>query len=180
MCSHAEVIATARRMHGLGLVTGTFGNVSCRLGDAILITPSGLGYEAMTPEDLVRLGMPGDVLGGVRAPSSEFRLHVAIYECVEAADAIVHTHSVSAVRFAESEAVLPAHDENTLRGPIPVSPFAPPGTQELADRAAALLVKRGSNAVILQDHGVVGVGSNLEEALAVCRAVERAATRALA
>jgi len=180
MCSHAEVIATARRMHGLGLVTGTFGNVSCRLGDAMLITPSGLDYETMTPEDLVLLGMPGEVLDGIRAPSSEFRLHVAIYERVGGADAIVHTHSVSAVRFAESGTVLSTPDESALRGPIPVSPFAPPGTQELADRAATLLVERGSNAVILQDHGVVGVGSNPEEALFVCRAVERAATRALA
>jgi len=180
MCSRAEVIATARRMHGLGLVTGTFGNVSCRLGDAILITPSGLDYGVTTPGDLVLLSLPGDVLDGVRAPSSEFRLHVAIYGRVEGADAIVHTHSVNAVRFAESEAMLPAHDESTLRSPIPVSPFAPPGTQELADRAAALLVERRSNAVILRDHGVVGVGSSPEEALAVCRAVECAATRALA
>jgi L-fuculose-phosphate aldolase len=179
MCSRDEVIGTARRMLALGLVTGTFGNVSCRLDGGILITPSGMPYGRMRPSDLVRLDASGAVVEGLRAPSSEYRLHVAIYARLAKVRAIVHTHSPCAVRFASRSGELRCRERDGLRGPVPVAPFRPAGTQDLADRAAEILMARGAEAIILEDHGVVGVGADLESALAVCRAVESAAERAL-
>lgn len=175
MCSRDDVIVTARRMAALGLVTGTLGNVSCRLGDRILITPSGLDYAAMCPEDLVLLDFAGHVIEGDRPPSSEFRLHVAIYKGLSDVRAIVHTHSPEAVTAGDLKDELPVADSTVLRASVRVAPYRLPGTQELADRAVDLLVEHEANAVILESHGVVGVGRDLDEALEVCRDVERLA-----
>jgi L-fuculose-phosphate aldolase len=175
MCSRDDVIATARRMAALGLVIGTFGNVSCRLDERILMTPSGLDYEAMRPEDLVLLTLTGDIIERDRVPSSEHRLHVAIYARLPEVRAIVHTHSPWAVAAAEGRHELLIGDSTVRLGPVPVAPYQPPGTQELADRAVDLLVGRNTNTVILDHHGVVGVGRDLDEALEVCRDVERLA-----
>jgi L-fuculose-phosphate aldolase len=174
-CSRDEVIATAQRMSALGLVAGTFGNVSCRLGERVLITPAGMGYALMRPEDLVLLEPSGTVVEGTRPPSSEHRLHLAIYRRFPDARAIVHTHSRRAVAFAESATELAPVGPTKLRGAVPVAPHRPPGTQELADTAARLLFERGANAVILRGHGVVSVGRDLREALEICVDVERLA-----
>jgi L-fuculose-phosphate aldolase len=174
---HDDLIGAAREMLRLGLVTGTFGNVSARSDLGILITPSGFDYGRMRPADLVLLDPRGEVLRGERAPSSEFRLHVAIYRRLPAVEAIVHTHSRSAVALGRTASRLSG---GALVGPVPVAPFRLAGSQELADRAADLLVSEEARAIILQDHGVVGVGRAIFEALEVCVAVERAAERALA
>jgi L-fuculose-phosphate aldolase len=166
-------------MLSLGLVTGTFGNVSRREGEGILITPSGLDYETMTVDDLVLLDAAGVVIEGHRSPSSEFRLHVEIYRRLPTAFAIVHTHSAHAVALAERASELAPSADDVLKERVPVAPFRAPGTQELADGAARLMAERGARAVILQGHGVVGVGRNLAEALQVCRDVEAAAARPL-
>jgi len=179
MCSADELIGVALRMLELELVTGSFGNVSCRRDDRILITPSGLDYRSMQPEDLVSLDAFGEVIEGRLMPSSEFRLHIAVYTQIPEVQAIVHTHSPCAVRCAETVSEISLLEEVSAGPPVPVSPFALAGSHELADRAAGLLVERRTKAVILQGHGVVGVGQDLEEALAVCLAVERAAARAL-
>ena len=175
MCSRDDVIAIARRMAALGLVTGTLGNVSCRLGERILITPSGLDYEAMRPEDVVLLDLSGGVVEGDCLPSSEVRLHLAVYARIPDACAIVHTHSPQAVRAGDVKDELPAGESAVLRATVPVAPYQPPGTQELADRAVDLMADRNANAVILGRHGVVGVGRDLDEAFEVCRDVERLA-----
>ena len=177
MSSRDEVISIARRMLSLGLVSGTFGNVSMRLGDRILITSSGLDYEAMRPEDLVLLDPSGEVIEGDRPPSSEFRLHLEVYRRLPDVHAIVHTHSRCAVACGDSTDELVPLNERALRRRVPVAPFHPPGTQDLADGAADLLVERTANAVILRGHGVVGVGRDLDEALNVCCSVERMTKR---
>lgn len=175
MCSRNDVIVTARRMAALGLVTGTLGNVSCRVGSRILITPAGLDYATMCPEDLVLLDLSGHVVEGDRPPSSEVRLHLAIYKDLSDVRAIVHTHSPQAVTAGDVKDELPAADSAVLRASVHVTPYRPPGTQELADWAVDLLVEHEANAVILERHGVVGVGRDLDEALEVCRDVERLA-----
>ncbi len=175
MYSRDDVIVAARRMVALGLVTGTLGNVSCRLGGRILITPSGLEYATMCPEDLVLLDVSGHVVEGDRPPSSEVRLHLAIYKVLSDVRAIVHTHSPQAVMAGDVKDELPIADSTVLRASVCVAPYRPPGTQELADLAVDLLVEHEANAVILERHGVVGVGRDLDEALEVCRDVEQLA-----
>ena len=179
-CTPDAIISTARRMAKLGLVIGSFGNVSCRQQDRILITPTSLDYFQTETTDLVTLDLAGDKLAGDRDPSSEYRLHVAIYQTRGDAKTIVHTHSTHALALSMSASTreLPALTEEMevlVRGPVPIAPYVPAGTQELADRAADVLSGIPSRALILARHGVVGFGEILEEALLICQLVEKAA-----
>jgi len=179
-CTSEKLIATARRMAELGLVIGSFGNVSCRQDEIILITPTSLDYFQMKPEDLVTLDLFGKKLAGDREPSSEFRLHVAIYAARDDAQAIVHTHSTHALALSMSTSTneLPALTEEMevlVKGPVPIASYAPAGKQQLADQAAQILFKTPGKGLILARHGVVGLGNTLEEALLACQLVEKAA-----
>ena len=181
MCCSAEaIISTARRMAELGLVIGSFGNVSCLRQDRILITPTGLDYFRTQPDDLVALDLAGNKQAGEREPSSEYRLHVAIYAARDDAKAIVHTHSTHALALSMMPSVgdLPTLTEEVevlVKGPVPIASYVPAGTQELADRAAEILGAIPGRALILARHGVVGLGESVEEALLVCELVEKAA-----
>lgn len=177
-CTSEKLIATARRMAELGLVIGAFGNASCRENDRILITPTSLDYFRMKPEDLVTLDLFGKKLAGDREPSSEFRLHVAIYAARDDAQAIVHTHSTHALALsmvADELPMLTEEMEVLVKGVAPIALYVPAGTQQLADQAAQILSKTPSKGLILARHGVVGLGNTLEEALLVCQLVEKAA-----
>lgn len=180
MLLRSDLIRTARRMLTLGLATGSFGNVSCLQENGILITPSGLAYDKMQPEDLVLLDHTGVAVEGDRLPSSEYRLHVEIYSRIPSALAIVHTHSACAVKCAESMTEVSLLGDGALPLRVPVAPFMPAGSQALAEQAAHLLADQMARAVILQGHGVVGIGADLADALAVCRAVECVAVIACA
>jgi len=164
-------------MTELGLVVGSFGNVSCRLnGNKMLITPTGLDYFAMEPEDIVTLDLDGKELAGRRGPSSEFRLHLVLYSARSDAQAIVHTHSVHALALSMITTELPTLTEEMeygVGGPVPVAPYAPAGSQELAVQAAQILAGTKSKGLILARHGVVSLGENLSEALLVCHLIER-------
>jgi L-fuculose-phosphate aldolase len=96
----AEVVAAGREMLRLGLVSGTSGNVSARDGDRVLITPSALPYEEMEEDDVVTLSLDGAVLEGTRGPSSERRVHLAVYAARPDAGALVHSHSVHATAWS--------------------------------------------------------------------------------
>jgi len=160
-------VATAKEMLRLGLVTGTAGNVSARDGELILITPSALPYEEMTVEDLVALGSDGAVAAGAREPSSEWRVHVAVYAARPDAAALVHTHSEHATAWSESGEPL---------GASRTAPFAPSGSDEIAVATVAAIGDR--DAALLGHHGVLALGATPAAALEVCAAVERAAQRA--
>lgn len=178
MCSPEEIITTARRMAELGLVLRSYGNVSCRQDERLLITPTGLDYFLMEPEDIVVLDLTGKKLLGRREPSSEFRLHLAIYRARGDARAIVHAHGVHALALSLITSELPSlteEMEHGLGGPVQVAPYAKAGSQGLADQAAELLRKTGSKALILARHGLIGLGESLEEALFICQLVERSA-----
>jgi L-fuculose-phosphate aldolase len=151
----------------LGLVTGTAGNVSARAGELILITPSALPYEEMTFDDLVTLGPDGAVVAGDCQPSSEWRVHVAVYVARPDARALVHTHSEHATAWSEGEEPL---------GRWLTAPYFPSGSDEIATAAVAALGDR--DAVLLGRHGVLAVGASPAAALDVCVAVEEAARRA--
>jgi L-fuculose-phosphate aldolase len=171
----AGVVEAAREMHGLGLVSGTSGNVSARDGGSILITPAAMPYEQMTEEDLVELAPGGEPAQGGR-PSSEWRVHVAIYGARADVVAIVHTHSVHATAWSFDGEPLDTGTEEfeaAAGGPVLTAPYAPTGSEEIAAAAAEALGDR--NAVLLGRHGVVGVGATPAEALATCVVVERQA-----
>jgi L-ribulose-5-phosphate 4-epimerase len=175
-----DVVEAAREMLRLGLVTGTSGNVSARDGDSVLITPAASPYEQMTEDDLVSLGPDGEPAEGDGEPSSEWRVHLAIYAARTDAGAIVHTHSIHATAWSFSGDPLDMGTEEleaAAGGAVLTAPYAPTGTEEIAAAAAEALGDR--RAVLLGRHGVVGVGSTAAEALATCVVVERQAQLAL-
>ncbi len=175
----SAVVEAAREMLRLGLVTGTAGNVSARDGDSVLITPAALAYEEMSEEDVVELGPDGEAVEEDATPSSERRVHTAIYAARQDAGAIVHTHSVHATAWSFLDEPLDTGTEEleaAVGGPVMTARYAPTGTDEIAAAAAEALGERG--AVLLGRHGVVAVGESPAAALATAVVVERQAQMA--
>ena len=169
MSSRAEVLAAAREMHRLGLVVGSAGNVSARDGETLVITPAALDYAEMTENDLVAL--PGD---GERRPSSEWRVHHAIYAARPDVGAIVHTHSVHATAWsclAEPLDTGVKEFAQALGGAVETAADAPPGSEELAHAAVEAVGDR--HGALLYRHGVLALGDSPGRALVVAQVVER-------
>ncbi|MYB48622.1 MAG: class II aldolase/adducin family protein [Dehalococcoidia bacterium] len=172
-----QVAKVARKMGELGLVSGTSGNVSARLPDGLMaITPMGKSYEAMSVEDIVVVDGDLDPMEGELMPSSESLMHVAIYAAREDVGGVVHTHAVySSAAAAAGMAIPPIVDEMvvTLGGEVRVSEYAPPASEEVAERVCAALGNR--DAALIRNHGAVAVGADPETALAASVLTERAA-----
>jgi L-fuculose-phosphate aldolase len=169
-------VHAAREMLRLGLVTGTSGNVSAREGDRVHITPSGLPYAEMTEADVVTLGLDGSVIAGAREPSSERRVHLAVYAARADARALVHTHSAHATAWSFLDEPLDTGTEeleHAAGGAVLTARFSPSGSDEIA--AAAVEALGARRAVLLGRHGVLAVGDSPAGALDACAAVERQA-----
>jgi len=171
-----ETLRTARAMARSGLVTGSSGNVSQRFGDGFLITPTGIATDHLASRQIVRLNEEGTKTSGRWEPSSEWRMHAAIYRDRPDVEAIVHTHSVHATAASLAMTELPVrHDEGRLLfgTRILVSQHAPPGTWDLA-RAVVRALGTARGALIAR-HGAVAVGHSLDEALDLAIKIEEAA-----
>ena len=176
MSLRAEVLAAAREMSRLGLVAGSSGNVSAREGGLVHITPSGLSYREMSEGDLVTLDLEGSVVAGEREPSSERRVHLAVYAQRADAAALVHTHSVHAMAWSFLDEPLDTGTEElelAVGGAVLTAPYAPTGSVEVARAAASALGDRG--AVLLGRHGVLALGDSPARALDNAVVVERQA-----
>ena len=176
------VLAAVQRMSALALTVGTSGNVSMRLagdvGDRELmaITPSGVAYDMLRAEDILVTDMDIEPVYGEGIPSSESLLHAEIYVRRGDVSAVIHTHSPYATAAAVAGVDIPLIiDEMALviGGTVKVSEYAFPSSEALAANVCAAL--GGRNAALMQNHGVVGVGADLDEALGVCELVEHAA-----
>lgn len=161
-----EIIKTAREFLAKGLVQGTGGNFSMRCRDGFIITPSGMDYRLLVPDDLPKLSLEGIVIEGKRTPSIERGLHRAVYAARGDVMAVVHTHSICATAVASMRRPIPTLTDNQavyFGGEIPISEYAPIGTPELARNSVAAL---GSGAgVLMANHGALCVGSSLAEAV---------------
>jgi len=154
-----EIVAVAQALDLAGFCPSKSGNVSARHGAGLLITPSGLPYARMTPEDLIHLSLDGVVLAGRGKPSSEWPFHTEIYKARPDAQAIVHTHSPRATALACARRGVPAfHYMIALCGgpDIRCADYATFGTPELAENAVRGL--EGRKAVLLANHGVIALG----------------------
>ncbi|MDH2430676.1 class II aldolase/adducin family protein [Sphaerisporangium sp. TRM90804] len=160
-----------RRMVETGLVLGTSGNISVRRGDLVAVTPGGVALDRLTPADCPVLDSSGRVVDGARAPSSEVPMHLAVYEATDAA-AIVHTHSQYAVVVSTTMTELPPIHYNALLlgGVVRVAPYATYGTPELAAHVRAALA--GRQAALMQNHGAIAIGHDLDQALSSARLLE--------
>lgn len=170
------VRSTAVAMASAGFATGSSGNVSLRFGDRLLITASGIPYTRLEANQIIEIDLEGTTCSGDGAPSSEWRMHAAIYEQRDDVRAIVHTHSPIATAAAIALPSLPIpHDEGRIfyGEEIPVSAHHAPGTWELARAVAAAL--GSGRAALIAKHGAVGVGSTLDEAFEVAVKIEEIA-----
>ncbi len=172
-----ELLSAALAMHRQGLNVGTAGNFSARLRDGFVITPSGLPYPGLAVADLVEVGWDGRPRGR-RAPSSEWRMHLAIYQARADAGAIAHAHSPFATSLACLRRPIPAfHYYVALAGgdDIRCAPYATYGSAELAAHAVEAL--RGRRACLLANHGMIAIGAGSGAALALAIEVENLAAQ---
>ncbi|MGD6751161.1 class II aldolase/adducin family protein [Streptomyces sp. BH105] len=158
-----DLVATARRTVADGLVVGTSGNVSARVGDTVLVTPTGVPYEELGPDDLLAVGLDGERRAGTLRPTSELPMHLAVYRHTDAR-AVVHTHAVHATAVSTLVAELPPVHYMTaaLGGPVRVAPYATYGTPELAENMLLALADR--TGCLLQNHGALTYGATLAAA----------------
>ncbi|ASN23861.1 fuculose phosphate aldolase [Streptomyces pluripotens] len=159
----AALVETARRTVADGLVVGTSGNVSARVGDLVLVTPSGVPYDRLTPDDITGVDLAGRQVLGSLVPTSELPMHLAIYRTTDA-HAVVHTHAVHATAVSTLVPELPLvhYMAAALGGPVRVAPYAPYGTDELAGNMLRAL--DGRSGCLLQNHGAITYGATLDQA----------------
>jgi L-fuculose-phosphate aldolase len=158
-----ELVATARRTVSDGLVVGTSGNVSVRVGDTVLVTPSGVPYDRLTPHDVTGVDLDGRQVLGRLVPTSELPMHLEIYRATDAG-AVVHTHAVHATAVSTLVPELPAihYMSGALGGAVRVAPYATYGTQELAENMLHALADR--TGCLLRNHGTITYGTTLAQA----------------
>ena len=164
----AELVAQARRLEPLGLTQGTSGNLSARIGDRMLITPSAVPYDALTPELIAAMPLDDDAGAweGPRPPSTEWRFHRDILRARPEAQAVVHAHSPFATVLAVTRKEIPAvHYMIAAFGgaPIRCAGYARFGTQALSDLALAAL--RDRSGCLLANHGMITLGPSLDRAM---------------
>lgn len=168
----AMIAEYGRKMSTAGLSHGTSGNISIydRETGLMLITPSGVNYFDITPEDIVIMDLEGNVVEGSRKPSSESGLHAGFYR-VNAGGccgAVVHTHSNYATTLAcMGEPIRAVHYVIASCGSheVPLCEYTTFGTPELAKKAVEAC--NGGKAVLLANHGLVATGVNLEKAFSL-------------
>jgi L-fuculose-phosphate aldolase len=171
-----DIVNVMRNLYRRGLVSALSGNASIRVPgtNCIWITPSGIFKGGLTVDDLVKIDLEGNVVEGFRKPSSEWRFHVAIYKSRPDINAVIHAHNPVTVAFSLSGLRL---DESLLSEVmyfikrIEYIPLVEPGTETLA-KLVADRVSRGSNAIILERHGVIGVGKDIYEAEMIVESLE--------
>lgn len=170
------LVAAGHRLVAMGLSAGSSGNLSLRTGNGLLITPTGIPYEAIGPGDIVPLLQDGTPAPGAGSPSSEWRIHRDIYAARPDAAAVVHAHPPHATAIACLRRDIPAaHYMVAVAGgaSIRCAEYATFGTAELSANTLAALV--GRRACLLANHGIVTLGSDLTRALSLADDVERLA-----
>jgi L-fuculose-phosphate aldolase len=175
-----SIVEACHRLEAENLVHGSSGNVSVRLPRAddgtelFAMTPSGVPYRVLRPAQVLIVDAEANVVDGdgVGKPSSERKVHFAAYRERPDVHAVIHSHSIYASALAQPRpAAIIDEMVVCIGGAVQCAPYGMPATPQLADTAIELMGLR--QAVLLRNHGVVGVGRDLEEALTVVDMVER-------
>lgn len=176
--SKEQLIETALRMHSEGINQGTAGNLSQRIGDHFIITPSGMAYEDMQPSDLVEIEtISGKIISDGR-PSSEWRFHRDILASRTDVEVVLHAHPVFATALACQRRNIPAfHYMVAVAGgkSIECADYALFGTQALSKHVLKALGPR--KACLMANHGIIALGKNLKSALALAVELETLAAQ---
>ncbi len=163
-----KILEIAMKAKEAGLVRLSAGNFSIRTEDGNLaITPTGIKYELLKPDDVAIINMDGELIDGCFKPSSESPLHLAIVRNMPQVQAVCHTHSSFAVTFAILGKEIPIVNMEMLicGAPIPVAPWARPGSPALGEGVIKLLQARPKlKGILMQNHGLVTIGKDLDQA----------------
>ncbi len=172
-----EIISTCQKMEELGINQGTSGNISYRFNDGILITPSGISYEVLKPEDIVFVPFSSKKeYKGEYPPSSELDFHFDILKAKPQVDCVLHNHSIYATSMAICRMDIPAHHYMVGIGggkKIPCASYATFGSSELSQNIIKAL--DGYHTCLLANHGVVTTAKTLKKALNLAVEVENLA-----
>ncbi|WP_298879110.1 class II aldolase/adducin family protein [uncultured Bradyrhizobium sp.] len=172
LAKRQAIIDACRRMNALGINQGTSGNISVRHGEGLLITPTSLPYDTMTPDQIVFMAMDGSHAPRQK-PSSEWRFHLDILKARADAGAVVHAHptycTILAIMGME---IPPVHYMIAAAGgdSIRCAPYATFGTVELSRHAVRAL--EGRLACLLNHHGMIAIGQTLDKAMWLAVEVE--------
>ncbi|SFO97461.1 Ribulose-5-phosphate 4-epimerase/Fuculose-1-phosphate aldolase [Cohaesibacter marisflavi] len=171
----SDFIALCHKIYAHDFVPGSGGNASIRLGDRIVITPSGISLGKLEETDLVSIAMDGSVIGKGK-PSKEWRMHMNCYERADV-NAVIHVHSPYAVAIAclkelDTTCAMPVYTPGySVRvGALPVVPYYRAGSTELADSIIAIMAHR--NSLLLENHGLLTVGVTMDQAFNLVEEVE--------
>lgn len=168
----ADLIASARALQPAGLNKGTSGNISVRDGDGFLITPTGLPYDGLVPDDIPRMALDG-AWTGARKPSSEWRFHRDLYAARPEIGAVVHAHSPFAVSLACLRRDIPPFHYMIARfggDTVRCADYAIFGSEALS--TAAMRAMDGRKGCLLANHGLLVAGRDLAEAFALAVELE--------
>ncbi|UCD01283.1 MAG: class II aldolase/adducin family protein [Promethearchaeota archaeon] len=173
-----EVVKGAKTIYTKGLVEAGEGNVSLRNGkkEELFITPSFNQYDTLKKEEIVHLNFDGTPLSAGKLPSTEAKMHIAIYKSRSKAQAVIHTHSTFATMLSIVQKSIPIIMEEMyifLGGPIDISEFGKAHTEEIGEVALNALGKK--NAALLANHGVIVCGKSLDHAVKFAELVEKLA-----
>jgi L-ribulose-5-phosphate 4-epimerase len=181
--ARAEVCRLHAALVTAGLVAWTSGNVSARVRgegdeDLLVIKPSGISYDDLTPESMVVCDLDGNRVDGEYQPSSDTASHAYVYRHMPQVSGVVHTHSTYATAWAARGEAIPCvitamADE--FGGEIPVGPFALIGGDEIGRGVVATLTGHRSPAVLMRSHGVFTIGSTARDAVKAAVMCEDAA-----
>lgn len=173
----ARFVEICHRLYDKGFVCAYDGNVSLKKGDHILITPTHLCKGDLSQEDLLIIRENGEQLYGTRRPSSELKLHLAVYAAQPEIQCIIHAHPLYATalyRSGKKVDVSVLTEASDTLGYVPVVPFEAPGSKALANAVGAAMTT-GIHACVMEKHGVVVAGHDLEATYYLLESLERLA-----
>ena len=173
------IVQSGLRMADSGLTVETWGNISARDPETGLVymTPSAMKYDTITVDDVVVCDLDGNTVQGTRKPTVEKDMHLSIYRARKDVNAVIHTHPTYSMVYSCQGKDIPLFiDEaaQTLGDTCHTTPYALPGSQELADGVVTALGEK-SNACLIRSHGAVAVGGDMDGAFRTCTVLEIAA-----
>lgn len=172
------VVSYARKLQSERLVYSTAGNISCRIPgepELLAVTPTSRQYDFLEPEDIVIVSVDGEVVDGLLQPTSEVAMHTLISKRRPEIGAIVHTHGLNVMTFANLGWTLPPILTGLVEatgGAVVTSPYSQPETDQMADYTEPALRDRG--ATFLEFHGLLAYGATLDKAFHTAAVVEGA------
>jgi L-ribulose-5-phosphate 4-epimerase len=178
----AEIIEKCRLLEGLGYFIGTWGNISVRVPEGLIVTPSRVPYDIIQTSDFVTVSADGAVVAGTRLPSSETEIHRALLNKKKDVAAIIHSHSPYATAVSCLHQAIPPFVEDLVQiigGRVNCAPYVPAGQHKRIAEAVAGAIGE-EYAVLLANHGVICCGRTLDEAFVACQILEKAALMMLA